>query len=203
MRPIFRAVITAGLVTVAGTGGAIAYAAVAGSPASIRTAATACTDSRGMLRLTSGRTCPKGDVPFTVAAAPTPVDVVSASATHSKTVRVGAFTYVAKCRDDEGGTNALLTFSAAGAYVVQGTDVFVDGGGGIFGDGHDSSTGGAGQISFAVARNAGPANLNVANNGGATGDVQIVQAGHSMTVAFALFAFNGSCSVQAQIAPSR
>ena len=138
-----------------------------------------------------------------LASAPTALTVnVSGSTVRSKHVSMANFIFVAECSQDAtGAEQAVLGVLSATGYDVQGTDFFTGDSKAQFSTpGGGSLPLGPGQISFASTDSLWYLLLN--QSGGVTGNALIIQSGHTIAVTFALFAYSGSCSVQAQLTPS-
>jgi hypothetical protein len=163
------------------------------------TYASACANANHTLQLIKSGKCPHGDSSIKLGLAPTPLNVVATNAT--RTATAGNFVFVATCRNSAGGQTAKLALTSTKAYVVQGSDVFVNDGGDYSTPSGAVTQAGAGQISFA-ASNPLTSTFTVADQAGVTGNLLVIQSGHTEAVTFAIFAYGTDCSVQAQIAAS-
>ncbi|HEX3930757.1 MAG TPA: hypothetical protein VHW64_08635 [Nocardioides sp.] len=180
--------------------GAITYAATAAKSKPSDTYAAACANTHHKLRLVSSGACPKGYSSIKLAVAPTPLAVSATSA--KKHATVGNFTFTASCFNDMGGQHAVLQLTSPRRYVVQGNDVLVTNSSGSFSFPNGVGQDGAGLISFAASTQLS-SDFRLVNDAGVTGNLVIIQSGHTLTLTFALFAYGTSCSVQTQITPSR
>ena len=193
--------VAAGIAVLIGVTAGITYAATAASVPS-NDYAIACSSNAHTLRLVDAKgACPEGYFHINLASAPTALTVnASGSTARAKQVSIANFTFVAECNQD--ATNAELAtlgVQSTTGFDVQGTDFFT-------GDklAHFLTPGGSlalgpGQISFASTNSS---SLSLYESGGVTGNALIIQSGHTIAVTFALFAYTGSCSVQAQLTPS-
>lgn len=198
-RRVRTACIAASIAALMAATGGITYAATTAATKPTNTYAMACTNTRHALRLINSSTCPKGDSPIKLAVAPTPLAISATNATKHATV--GNFTFTATCHNDMGGEHAELDLTSTRGYVVQGSDVLVTNNSGVFVTPSGRQQDGAGQISFAASTDLS-SKFRLGNDAGVTGDLVIIQSGHTLTLTFALFAYGVDCSVQTQIAPS-
>ena len=202
VRIIFSAGVVAAVVAV--TSGIALAVGSASQSASV--SALACVNAHQTLRLVSANGgCPSGFSRFRLAAAPTALTVNwTGGSPVSRTVTVGGLTFAGSCISQSNQSESRILMSSANSYVVQGTYFFNNAdGNGFFAYGNGAAIqSGPGQISLAASPGGEQGALATRQQGGTTGSVVIVQSGHTMTVDFALFAFNNSCSVQAQITPS-
>lgn len=197
-RRVRTACLAAGVVALMAATGGISYAAAAATSKPSNTYAAACANTHHTLRLVSSGTCPKGYSSIKLAVAPTPLAVNGANATKHATM--GNFTITAKCFNDMGGQHAVLELTSTKGYDVQGNDFLVSTFGG-FDFPNSVAQQGAGLISFAASTKLS-SQFRLLNDAGVTGNLIVIQSGHTFTITFALFAYGVDCSVQAQIAPS-
>lgn len=194
--------VAAGVAVLIGATAGITYAATAASVPS-NDYANACSSSVHTLRLVDANgACPTGYSHINLASAPTALTMnVSGSTPRSKEVSIANFTFAAVCSQGATGAElAVLGVRSATGYDVQGTDFFTGDNQAQFSTPRGSLPLGPGQISFASTNSI--SNLLLYQSGGVTGNALIIQSGHTIAVTFALFAYSGSCSVQAQLTPS-
>jgi hypothetical protein len=187
----------------------ITYATTAAST-STTDYAIACSNSHHALRLiNSNGSCPTGYSRINLASAPTPLDISSdGTKTVSKSVTIRGIQVEAICTAHQ--TVPYIYLSSAQSYDVQGTEVYTGSDGGfqvryVTSNGSFSESdysAGAGQITYKAGTGAKSSSLRTLLGGGVTGNVVIVQAGHTFTLDFSEFDAGNACVVEAQVTPS-